>query len=156
MMQHTRHDGPREPRPPTEDDWATLVQLDPREREIAMLTYYTELAHLPEDERRARLRKQVAAAYVLPDEDLRPLTLARLRAWLQMEPEAAATVASSFDAVMREVNANVAMRRVGFVQTLMREFSDQEQQRLRLLNPEERARGLVLTNLGGFAEPTAS
>ena len=155
MMQRTPDDRPREQRPPSEDNWATLVQLDPSEREAVMLAYYTELAQLSEDERRARLREQVAAAYTLPDEDLRPLTLSRLRAWLQMEPEAAATVASSFDAVMREVNANVAMRRVGFVQTLMREFSDQEQQRLRLLNPEERARGLVLTNLGGFAEPTS-
>ncbi len=131
MMRDQRHHPSDTQHLPNEDAWASLVGLDPSEREAAMLTYYTELVDLSEDERRHRLRKQVAAAYALPDEDLRSLTLSRLRAWLQMEPEAAATVAASYDAVMREVDANTAMRRVGFVQTLMREFSDDEQRRLR-------------------------
>ncbi len=155
MMNERRQNPSGTQRVPTEEDWAALAGLEASDREAAMLAYYSELAALPEDERQARLRQQVATAYSLPDEDLRPLTLSRLRAWLQMEPDAAATVASSYDAVMRDVTASVAMRRVGFVQTLMREFSDEEQRRLRSLNPEERARGLLLTNMGAFAEPAS-
>ena len=132
--------------------WEQLASQAAPEREARLRTFYTVLATLPEEERLARLRSMIAVTYTLPDEAFRAITESRLRAWLQLDETTAAAVAQSYDAVMREVPAGPAMRRVAVVQTLMRDFADDEQRRLRRLNPDERARGLTLTNLEGFAD----
>jgi CHASE3 domain sensor protein len=142
---------------PTENlpaiDWAAIVTRPAPEREDALAQSYCALAELPEAERLAHLRAIVETTYRLPDDDFRTLTESRLRAWLSLDQGVAATVARSYDAVLQEVSADDAMRRVAVVQTLMRDFSDDEQRRLHRLNPEERARGLTLTRLDNFADP---
>ena len=134
---------------PLDRDWQELASLPADEREPRLYEFYTELAALPEDTRRARLRDMIAVTYTLPDDDFRSLTDSRLRTWLRLDREVAASVARSYDAVMQEVPANAAMRRVAVVQTLLRDFSDAEQHRLGQLNPAERARGSILTKIPG-------
>ena len=134
-------------------DWTKVASLPPTERLAQLRDFYTELAALPDATRLARLRDVVAVTYALPDEPFRALTEARLRAWLTLDQAAAARAAQSYDAVLREVSAGDAMRRVAVVQTLLREFSAEEQRRLRQLNPEERARGQTLLELDQYAEP---
>ena len=133
-------------------DWADLACRPDSEREDYLQRFYAQLAELPEPTRLARLRTMVDATYALPDDEFRALTAGRLRAWLRLDGEAATRVAQSYDAVLRELPAGAAMRRVAVVQTLMRDLSEDDQRRLRELNPEERARGLVLTKLDSFAE----
>jgi len=133
-------------------EWAALADRPAADREEQLSRFYAALAGLSEPERLAHLRRMTAATYALPDEAFRALTASRLCAWLRLDDTAATLVARSYDAVLREASANDAMRRVAVVQTLMRDLSEDEQRWLRELNPEERARGLVLTRLAG-AEP---
>ena len=132
---------------PLDRDWQELASLPADEREARLCEFYTELAALPEDTRKARLREMIAVTYTLSDDEFRALTESRLRTWLRLDQEVAATVARSYDAVMQEVPANAAMRRVAVVQTLLRDFSDAEQHTLSQLNPAERARGSILTKI---------
>ena len=118
-----------------DQEWGRLAEVEEGQREAQMLARYTEVAALPEEERQQRLRAMAEAEYALPDELLRPFTKSRVRVWLQMEPEAARTVARSYDRVMERMPGPVAMRRVAIVQTLAREFPQEDQQRLRDLVP---------------------
>ena len=95
-----------------DQDWGRLIDVDEAEREAAMLQRYVALAALPEEERRQQLRAMATAEYALPDAALRTFTRSRLRAWLGMDAEAARRVAASYDAVMREMPATTAMRRI--------------------------------------------
>lgn len=133
-------------------EWETLAARPASEREEGLQRFYGALAELPETDRLDRLRAVTATTYALPDDPFRALTESRLRVWLGMDTDAASLVARSYDAVLQELPANDAMRRVAVVQTLMRDLTDEDQRRLRRLNPEERARGLTLTRLGSFAE----
>ncbi len=65
-------------------------------------------------------------------------------------------MARCYDAVFAEVSAELAMRRVAMVQTLMRDLPEEEQRRLQRLNPEEWARGASLVTLDEVAEPEAA
>ena len=58
-----------------------------------------------------------------------------------MDPETSKRIALSYDAVMNQMPGPVAMRRVSVVQTLAREFSPDDQARLRALVPRVFAGG---------------
>jgi hypothetical protein len=116
-------------------DWEEIVTRPAPEREDALGRFYAALATLPKSDRLERLRTIVATTYRLPDDEFRTLTESRLRAWLGLDEGVAATVAQSYDAVLQEVSANDAMRRVAVVQTLARDFSLEDQERLRALVP---------------------
>ena len=154
MTTDTRTDRRHDKTDPSARDWAAIATGPVVLREERLVRYYAALAALPEDARRTELRAMVGVTYGLPDDAFRALTESRLRAWLRLDEAAAARVARSYDAVLGELSARDAMRRVAVVQTLMRDLPEEDQRRLRELNPEERARGLVLTRLGSFAEGT--
>ena len=118
-----------------DQEWLHQSEAESESREAFMAARYIELAALPEEERRTRLRAMARAEYSLPDEKLRPFTLSRLRTWLSLEPDKAQVIADSYDAVMQEMPAPVAMRRVALVQTLATEFSPEDEERLRQLAP---------------------
>ena len=118
-----------------DEEWAKLSEAETAEREAKMVARYEELAGLSEDERRARLRAMARAEYSLSDERLRPFTISRMRTWLALDEDKAGPVAQSYDAVMQEMPATIAMRRVALVQTLVREFSVEDEERLRRLIP---------------------
>src|SRR6266581_1757391 len=115
--------------------WGKLATAPEGERTAQTLARYRELATQPEAERRAQLQAMARAEYALPDDQLRAMTLSRLQAYLQMEPEEVRTVVASLDAVMNQLPGTMAMRRVALVQTLAREFSLDDQQRLHDLVP---------------------
>ena len=120
----------------TEDAWARLATAQPEERSAQVQARYHERAGLPEDERRSRLDAMIRSEYALPDEQLHAMTLCRLETYLQMQPDEVRTIVASVEAVMNTLPGSFAMRRVALVQTLSREFSVEDQQRLRELVPE--------------------
>ncbi len=116
-------------------DWGLLSDLPAQGREEQMQLLFQAIAALPEEEQRTQLRAIANAEYALPDDKLRTLTISRLRAWLQMDPEEARTVANTYDRVVSSMPLSIAWRRVTLVQTLARDFSADEEQRLRTLVP---------------------
>jgi hypothetical protein len=115
--------------------WGELAQMDDQGREAAMAARYSELATLSEENRAAQMLAMARAEYALSDEELRPFTMSRLRTWLSLGLETAQCIASSYDAVMLKVPGPLAMRRVGLVQTLAKEFSTDDQNLLVALVP---------------------
>jgi hypothetical protein len=111
--------------------WSRLVAAPEDERQTEMQARYTEVASLPEDERNRRLRAMAEAEYALPDAELRSFTVSRLRALLSIDPDAARTITTTNDTVMKQMPGGVAMRRVSLIQTLAREFTPDEQHQLR-------------------------
>jgi len=118
-----------------DESWGGLATIDEEGRREQMTARYLELTALAEEERRVRLRAMAEAEYALPDAELRAFTLSRLQTWLALDHDKARIIASSYDAVMQGMAAPVAMRRVGLVQTLGREFSAADEDRLRDLVP---------------------
>lgn len=118
-----------------DQEWAALVDADTEKRDAQMLARYNELAEASEEDRKTRLKAMATAEYSLPDEKLRLFTVARMRAWISMDFDTAKRVADSYGAVMQTMPANVAMKRVALVQTLVMEFSPEEEERLRALAP---------------------
>lgn len=138
-----------------DQEWSDLTTLDADVREARMRDRYQVLATLSEDDRRRELRAMAQAEYTLPDELLRPFTLSRLRVWLQLEPDVAQQIASSYDAVMTTMPGPMAMRRVGVVQTLAVEFPPEDEERLRALAPGVFA-GQPHRIVSGVAAPPAA
>ena len=118
-----------------DEAWEKLADAAEEDRETKMRARYLELAALSEEERCKRLEAMAQAEYALPDDKLRSFTASRLRVWLGMDLEPVRMVASSYDTIMRRMPGTIAMRRVGIVQTLAREFSTGDQGRLRALVP---------------------
>ncbi len=116
-----------------DEAWGKLA--DEEERETQMFQRYTELASLSEESRRSRLLAMAKAEYALPDAKLRPFTLSRMRVWLKIDPENAKKMAVSYSAIMNQMPGPAAMRRVALVQTLAREFSLEDRERLVALAP---------------------
>lgn len=122
--------------PDTADQaWAMLADLGEDERRQQMEARYVALTVLPEEERRARLKVMARVEYTLPEDKLRPFFLSKLRVWLGMDSEVVQKVAASDEAIMDELPGEIAMRRVGVVQTLARSFSLTEQEQLRAVLP---------------------
>ena len=115
--------------------WAALADLDEDQRRAQMQSRYTELATISEEERRGRLASMAKVEYVLPDDKIRAFHLTRLRVWLGMDPAMIQSVAASYDAIMDQLPGDIAMRRIGIVQTLARSFTVTEQDQLRALLP---------------------
>lgn len=119
-----------------EREWGLLAEKsEEEERRRLMEARYTELAALAEETRRSRLLPMAQAEYALSDDALRRFTMSRLQVWLHMDQEMAKKIAESYDAVMTQLPATAAMRRVALVQTLARNFSPDDQARLRTLLP---------------------
>ena len=118
-----------------DEAWGKLADTGEEERETQMFQRYTELASLSEEARRSRLLAMAKAEYALPDAKLRTFTLSRMRVWLKIDPENAKKMAVSYSAVMNQMPGPAAMRRVALVQTLAREFSLEDREKLVALAP---------------------
>lgn len=115
--------------------WRDLADLEERESEALMETRYRELAALPEEERVSRLTEMERAVYELPEEKIRSFTISRLRVWLALEQDLGQMISKSYDEVTNKLPGPIAMRHIALVQTLSREFSGEDQDRLRSLFP---------------------
>ena len=118
-----------------DDAWGALASLESAEREAKMVQLYGELVVLSQEERQSQMLAMARAEYALTDQALRPFTVSRLRAWLTLEPEVAQQIAAAYDAAMLKMSGTHAMRRVALVQTLVRDFSSEDQERLVALVP---------------------
>ena len=115
--------------------WAALADASEEARQAEMRKGYEELAKLSEDERSSMMAQLIESEYALPEGKLRAFTVSRLTVWIDMDVESARSVAETYDQVMKRMSANVAMRRVGMVQTLAREFTPEQVDRLYELIP---------------------
>lgn len=115
--------------------WGALAGVSEAERRSAMKQRYVEVARLPEAELQARMLRMAHAEYALADAALRTFTLSRLKVWLELPEESARKISASYDSVMQKMPGQAAMRRVSMVQTLARDFSPEDEARLRLLIP---------------------
>lgn len=118
------------------NEWASLADLEEEDREQQMEGRYKELFALAEDERRGRMRSMAAVEYSIEDDKIRPFHLSRLRVWLLMDPAIIQTISASYDAVLDQMPGDVAMRRVGLAQSLIKAFSQTEQEQLRSVLPQ--------------------
>lgn len=117
-------------------EWGKLAELGEAEREGQMAARYAALAALSEEERQGQVRAMLNAEYAHPEEKRRSFAESRIRTLLNLDLEVARTVARSYDVVMNRMSAGVAMQHVGVIQTIAREFSIEDQARLRALFPE--------------------
>jgi hypothetical protein len=115
--------------------WAQLADQAEEVREPQMRSRYEELARASEEERRDALKSMAQGEYALPEASLRSFTKSRMQVLLSMDAQQARAVAQSYDAIMNQMPAVAAMRRVSIVQSLTREFSPEDQERLKALAP---------------------
>ena len=115
--------------------WGALADSSEEDRQTQMGKQYEAIAQLDEDQRCAALKKMADVEYQLPDDKLRIFTATRLLTWLGMDLEQARTIANSYDQVMKELPAPLAMKRVGMVQTVVRDFDLDQVEQLRELIP---------------------
>ena len=118
-----------------DQSWSGLIEQDETARESQMLSRYVELAALSDEERMAKMTAMARAEYSLPDDKLRSFTLSRMRTWINLDMEQARKIADSYGAVMQTMPAGMAMKRVSLVQTLVTEFTPEEEEKLRELAP---------------------
>lgn len=115
--------------------WEALLELPDEERIERMVETYQALAGMGQSERRSALEEQIGVVYRMDDANLRAMTESRLRAWLRMDPETAKPVAEEFEAVLDDMPAEIAMRRVTVVQLVSMRLSPEEREQLRALVP---------------------
>ncbi len=103
--------------------WAGLASVAEGDRQTQMRAVLEEVLGLGEGERVEAIRSMVDAEYALPDDDLRPFTVSRLRTWLAIgadNMDGATSLARGYDAAFEKLPAAAAMRRSTTVQTVAR------------------------------------
>lgn len=121
--------------PLRDEDWGSIADMPEEARRAALRQMMEVLAKLPEEERQARLKKQSAIEYSLPDEKLRNIIVSRIHVWMDIDVAIARPVATSLDKVMSQTSSTIAMKRVGIVQTVAKDFPADQQIKLRDLVP---------------------
>ena len=116
-------------------DWAAMSKLEQTLQNEAATAAYAKIADLEEAPRKKELMAAIETVYHLPDPQLRSMTEARLRAWLALPPEKASVVGNSFESVMDEGPADIAMRRVTIVQSVAFKLTPEEITQLRTVVP---------------------
>ena len=115
--------------------WRELADLAESERQELMVSRYRELSTLSEEERVTRLTDMEKAVYELPEEKIRAFTISRLRVWLDLEHDLGQMISKSYNEVTDHLPGPTAMSHVAVLQTMSREFSGEDQGRLRALFP---------------------
>ena len=118
-----------------EREWRALGSLELDEMQSQMVKLLTELDGLPDKEQSDRRMALARVESDLTDDELRKFTICRLRAWLTLDRAIAKRLSDAFDDVMKKVFGPQAMRQVGLIQTLARDFSLEDQQTLTELIP---------------------
>ena len=115
---------------PEPTEWVVLADATEEARSSEMKRRYGELAQLSDEERLARLTDMAQAEYQLPEDKLHIITRTRLLVWLEMEHDQALAIAHSYDQALLNLSAPLAMRRVGAVQTVARDFTPEQMDQL--------------------------
>ncbi|MGB4863375.1 MAG: hypothetical protein WBO97_13035 [Tepidiformaceae bacterium] len=116
-------------------DWATMAALDQEGQNGAVTAAYAAIAEQDEATREKTLAASIEQIYRMPDEKLRSMTEARLRAWMNLPEDKAATVGNSFETVMDKMPVDIAMRRVTVVQSVAFKFNAEDLEHLQHIVP---------------------
>jgi hypothetical protein len=100
-----------------------------------MTDQFVALAALSDEERLQSLRVIVEEVYRLPEHYLRRMTHSRLQAWLAMSEPDARKVAEAYERLFAETPADMAMKRVMVVRSVVADMRPEEQQGVRALVP---------------------
>jgi len=104
--------------------WAALAAAGEDERGAQMRVILNEVLALDEGARIEVVRQMVEAEYALPDAQLKPFTVSRLRTWLAIAGsnlESAQSIARGYDAAFEKMPGAAAMRRSTTVQGVARD-----------------------------------
>ncbi len=104
-------------------EWVALASATEEVRATEMKRRYGELAGLSEEERVKQLTEMAREEYEMPEENLHEFTRTRLLVWIGMDVEQVKKVAHSYDTALQALPGTLAMRRVGSVQTVARNFT---------------------------------
>ena len=111
------------------------TRIEERDQEAKLLRFFEKLANRPEDERRRRLKTMVTEVYSWDDERIRAFTKLRLKVWGRIDQQIAQSLVASYDGVMEQMPADIALRRVVFVRSAVKELTAEEVETLRPLLP---------------------
>ena len=143
----------------TPDEWIALADIkDEARRTSEIMRHYLDVADWPEEQRLHQLTEMVRAEHQkLPEEKLLPFTRSKLLAVITMDQEKAKVVVAAINKGVETLPATLAMRRVGAVQTVARDLSPDQIDKLYVTMPSlvrEMPRRVV-TLLGAGIEKTA-
>ena len=116
-------------------NWFVLGSLNDQEKVQAMLEKYSEIAALSDGERAERVSTMLRAEHDMLDDRLRAMMGSRLRALLQMDDQAAGSIAAAVASGVQRLPSEQAMLHVAIAQRLRVDLSDEEQGRLLALDP---------------------
>ena len=116
-------------------DWQAIADLDQDGQTAAVTTAFAAIAEQDEATRNASLVRSIETVYRLPDEKLRSMTEARLRAWIALPEDKAAVVGNTFESVMDTMPVDIAMRRVTVVQSVAFKLTSDELAHLQHIVP---------------------
>jgi hypothetical protein len=117
--------------------WHEIAAMPAAEQPAMIARTYEVLAGMVEAERQARIVEMETMLYRQPDEQIMAFNQARLRAMLDLRNEAADAVTMVNAKLIDLLPGPMAMKHVGSVQTVAREFTAEEQGRLTDLFPKE-------------------
>jgi hypothetical protein len=103
--------------------WVALAEVPEEGRGAQMRAIIEEVLALDGEAQGEAVRAMVTAEYGLPDEQLKPFTASRLRAWLDIAADdlsAAKEMAHQYDMAFDRLPAQMAMRRSTTVQGVAR------------------------------------
>ena len=121
--------------PSNVSEWVALVDATEEARTAEMKRRYGELAGLSEEERVKQLTEMARGEYEMSEQKIHLFTKSRLLVWIDMEEEQVKRVARSYDTAVQSLPGTLAMRRVGAVQTVARNFSVGQIDRLHVVIP---------------------
>ncbi len=116
-------------------DWFALGALDDSQKVQTMLEKFSEIAPLSDSERSDRVSTLLRAEHDMLQDRLRAMMMARLRAMLQLDEQAAASIAASIVSAAQRLPSEQAMQHVAISQRLREELSEDEQGRLMAIEP---------------------
>ena len=116
--------------PSNVSEWVALVDATEEARTAEMKRRYGELAGLSEEERVKQLTEMARGEYEMSEQKIHLFTKSRLLVWIDMEEEQVKRVARSYDTAVQSLPGTLAMRRVGAVQTVARNFGVSQIDRL--------------------------
>ncbi len=116
-------------------DWFALGALDDSQKVQTMLEKFSEIAPLADSERSDRVSTLLRAEHDMLHDRLRAMMMARLRAMLQLDEQAAASIAASIVSAAQRLPSEQAMQHVAISQRLREDLSEDEQGRLMAIEP---------------------
>ena len=115
--------------------WSALSTQPDQEREPAILEKFSEIAALDDRERSDRVATLLRAEHDMQADGIRGIMATRLRVLLQMDEEAAKTIANTYSTGVQLLSSEQAMLHVAISQRLSEDFSEEDRGRLMAIDP---------------------